>query len=49
LIRLKNFEEQIIREALEIHGHSVEAKKKIAKEFGISLPTFYRKLKELQI
>lgn len=49
LVRLKNFEAQIIREALEFHGHSVKAKKKIAKEFGISLPTFYRKLKELHI
>jgi PAS domain S-box-containing protein len=47
--RVRNFEEQIIREALEIHGQSVEAKKQISKEFGISLPTFYRKLKELQI
>lgn len=47
--RVRNFEEQILREALEAHGQSVEAKKQIAKEFGISLPTFYRKLRELQI
>ncbi len=47
--QVKAFEVQIIKEALEFHGHSVKAKKMIAKEFGVSLPTFYRKLKEHNI
>ncbi len=42
--RLKNFEYQVIQEALANHPNTVQGKKEAAKELGISLPTLYRKL-----
>lgn len=41
-----NFERDLIKKALKTYGHSVESKKTIAKELGVSLPTLYRKIKD---
>lgn len=42
--KLRDYEEFLIREAIDAHGHTLEGKKKAARELGISLPTLYRKL-----
>lgn len=47
--RLKEYERLIITQTLETHGNSVPGKKQAAKELGISLPTLYRRIKELGI
>ena len=47
--KLKDYERLILREALESHGNTVQGKKGAAKELGISLPTLYRKCKELAV
>ena len=45
--KLREYERSLINDALDSFGHSVEGKKKAAAKLGISLPTLYRKLKEL--
>jgi transcriptional regulator with PAS, ATPase and Fis domain len=47
--KLRDYEKLIIKEALELIGQSVEEKKTVARELGISLPTLYRKIRELNI
>lgn len=42
--KLRDYEQFIIKEALEIHGQTLEGKKRVARELCISLPTLYRKL-----
>lgn len=42
---LHDFEIKMIQEKLQFYGKSVEAKKKIAKEMGISLATLYNKIR----
>lgn len=43
--KVLGFEKQLLLKALDSHGHSVDAKIMIANDFGVSLPTLYRKLK----
>ena len=47
--KLKDYERLILREAVESYGNTVQGKKKAAEELGISLPTLYRKIKELSV
>lgn len=47
--RLREYEKLIIREALDTCGTTVEGKKIAARELGISLPTLYRRIKELKL
>ena len=47
--RIKEYERLIIVQSLELHGSSVPGKKEVARELGISLPTLYRRIKELGI
>ncbi len=45
--KVRDYERSLINDAIESFGHSVEGKKRAAAKLGISLPTLYRKLKEL--
>ena len=47
--KLKISEKQILLDELETVGNSLEAKKQIAKNLGISLPTLYRKLRNCEL
>ena len=47
--KLRDYEKLIIKETLEAMGQTLEGKKKAARELCISLPTLYRKIKELNI
>lgn len=47
--KLKISEKQILLEALETTGNSLEAKKQIAEKMGISLSTLYRKLRKYNL
>jgi transcriptional regulator with PAS, ATPase and Fis domain len=42
--KVRRYERVLITEALDEYGHSLEGKKRTAKELGISLPTLYRKI-----
>jgi len=44
--RVSRFEKKLLIKALDTYGHSVDAKSMIASDFGVSLPTLYRKLKD---
>lgn len=46
-VSVKELEKQILVEGLERFGVSVKGKGELAKHLGISLPTLYRKLKEV--
>ena len=47
--KVSGFEKKLLIKALDSYGHSVEAKRMIAKDLGVSLPTLYRKLKEYRL
>jgi len=47
--KVREYEKMIIREILELHEDSVEGKKRVAVELGISVPTLYRKIKEFNL
>jgi len=47
--KLREYEKLLILEALEASGQTVKGKKIAAKELGVSLPTLYRRIKELCI
>lgn len=47
--KVREYEKLLINEILESFETTVEGKRLAAKELGISLPTLYRKLKELKI
>jgi len=47
--KVREYEKMLIREVLEFHEDSVEGKKRVAVELGISLPTLYRKIKEFNL
>lgn len=42
--RVAEFEKSQIRQMIEIYGDTVEGKKRVARELGISLSTLYEKL-----
>jgi len=42
--KVRAYERHIIKESVEIQGHTLTGKKLAAKELGIGLPTLYRKL-----
>jgi len=47
--KVREYEKMIIREILEFYEDSVEGKKRVAVELGISLPTLYRKIREFNL
>ncbi|WP_028307774.1 sigma-54 interaction domain-containing protein [Desulfitibacter alkalitolerans] len=47
--QLQKSEKEIFETAINEHGNSLEAKQKIAENFGISLSTLYRKLKKYNL
>jgi len=47
--RLREHEELIIQDALNSFGRTTEGKQRAARTLGISLPTLYRRIKELNI
>ncbi|GBF32565.1 response regulator of zinc sigma-54-dependent two-component system [Desulfocucumis palustris] len=49
LLTLEKAEEQALLRALDFYGRSVEGKRKASKFMGISLATFYNKLKKYNI
>jgi sigma-54 dependent transcriptional regulator, acetoin dehydrogenase operon transcriptional activator AcoR len=46
---VQDAEKQIILNALKIEGNTVEGKKKVADQLGISLATLYNKIKGLGV
>lgn len=44
--KVLGFEKKLLKNALDSYGHSVGAKRIVANDFGVSLPTLYRKLKD---
>ena len=47
--RLREYEKLLIQETLESSGRTLAGKKMAAGELGVSLPTLYRRIKELRI
>jgi PAS domain S-box-containing protein len=48
VVMVQEFERRMIYNMIKHYGASVEAKRRIAKEFGISIATLYNKIKELE-
>ncbi|MDO5725144.1 MAG: sigma 54-interacting transcriptional regulator [Tissierellia bacterium] len=46
IMRIDELEQREIKKALDIYGHSTEAKNVIAKKLGIGIATLYRKLEK---
>ncbi|GAU78953.1 sigma 54-interacting transcriptional regulator [Fusibacter sp. 3D3] len=49
LMPLDEMEKNLIFEALEVYGHGVEDKNKVAKVLGIGIATLYRKIKKYNL
>lgn len=47
--KVRDYEKEVIKNALETYGKTVEGKRAAASRLGISLPTLYRRLKQLNI
>ncbi len=49
LIPLEEMERNLIQEALEVYGHGVQEKNKVAQVLGIGIATLYRKIKKYNL